>query len=232
MKIVGVISSDNPNGNGASLVRAALKASEAEGALTTEVVLARHRIDFCKGCLTCMAEGRCPLPDDFEPLRKLLLESDGILFGSPTFGFAPNARMKNFLDRFGLFEYFTASLGGKYMAAISTASRPAAARKTAVAIPRLFACGTFRRSFVSGTMGAKARPQGSPVDGKDRKRAEALGRKLARDIKRAKTFPLQSPLRRLMNRLVMKPSFAAAIIEHKDGMMRGVFANLRERGLI
>ncbi len=232
MKIVGVTSSANFNGNGATLVRAALKGAEAEGAQTVEIFLARHKIDFCLGCQRCMAEGRCPLPDDFETLRKILGEADGIIFGAPTFGSAPNARMKNLLDRFGLFEYFTASLGGKYLAAISTASRPAAARKTAAMIPRLLAGGVFKRGFVSGVMGAKAQPKGMPVEARDLKRAAGLGRRLASDVKNGRRYPWQFPFRRLMNRYVLKPGFRAAVLKYKDDMMKGVFANLSERGMI
>jgi|WetSurSiteA1Bulk_404760.scaffolds.fasta_scaffold14549_1 multimeric flavodoxin WrbA len=232
MRIVGVMSSANLAGNSASLVRAALKGCEAEGALTKEIVLAHHKIDFCMGCLKCMTDGGCPLPDDFESLRKILVEADGIIFGAPTFGSAPNARMKNFLDRFGLFEYFTASLGGKYLAAISTASRPAAARKTAAMIPHLLTGGVLKRGFVSGSIGAKARPKGIPVDGRDLKRAEALGRRLAGDIRRARRYAWQHPFRQFLNKFFLKPSFCAAILKHKDDMMKGVFINLSERDLI
>jgi multimeric flavodoxin WrbA len=232
MKIVGVMSSAHFEGNSATLVGAVLKGAEAEGARTAEIFLARHKIDFCRGCLKCMKDGKCPLPDDFEPLRRVLLEADGIVFGAPTFGCAPNARMKNFLDRFGLFEFFAASLGGKHLASISTASKPGAARKTAASICRLFSGGVFGRAYVAGALGVKARPAGSPVDGRDLKRAEALGRKLALGIKRGRTYPWQRPLRHLMNALVMKPSFRASILKYRDDMMKGVYLDLRERGLI
>ena len=232
MKIVGVMSSAHFDGNSATLVRAALKGAEAEGARTAEIFLAHHRIEFCRGCLGCMRDGKCPLPDDFEALRGVLAEADGIVFGAPTFGYAPNARMKNFLDRFGLFEFFTASLGGKHLASISTASQPGAARKTAASICRLFSGGVFGRAYVAGTLGVKARPAGSPVDGRDLKMAEALGRKLALGIERGRTYPWQRPVQRLMNALVMKPSFRASILKYKNDMMKGVFHNLRERSLI
>lgn len=232
MRIVGVMSSAHLEGNSATLVRATLRGSEAEGALTTEIFLAHHRIDFCAGCLRCMSDGRCPLPDDFESLRKVLVEADGIVFGAPTFGSAPNARMKNFLDRFGLFEFFTASLGGKHLVSISTASRPATAKKSAAIISRLFSGGVFKRAYVVGIMGAKARSHGSPVDVRDLKRAEALGRRLALDVRRGRTYPWQQPIRHLMNAFVMRPSFRASILKYKEDMMKGVFINLKERGLI
>ncbi len=231
MKIVGVISSANRDGNSATLVREALRAAEAAGAATREIYLPECKIEFCTGCLRCMAEGRCHQPDDFESLRGALHEADGIILGAPTFGAAPNARMKNFMDRFGLFEYFTASLGGRYFAAISTASSPGTAAKVAKGMARLFAGGVFRRGYVSGSMGAKARPQGA-VDAASLKKAAALGGKLAADLARGKKYPFQNLPGRILSRLMMKPMFRRAILDHKDGMMRGVHANLADRGLI
>lgn len=232
MKIVGVISSANFNGNSASLVRAALKGAEAEGALTTEIFLAHHKVDFCAGCLKCIADGQCLLPDDFESLRRILGEADGIIVGTPTFGYAPNARMKNFLDRFGLFEYFTSSLGGKYWVSISTASRASAARKTAAGIPRLFSKGVFQRGYVSGILGAKAQRRGTPVGGMDLEKALALGTRLAADIRRGKKYRAQHLTSRLVNKFLMRPNFRSVILKHREDMMKGVFANLSERGLI
>lgn len=232
MKIVGVIGSANHDGNGATLVREALKMAGAEGAATTEIFLARYKIEFCQGCLRCMAEGRCHQSDDFEALRDILQEADGIIFGFPTFGFAPNARMKSFVERLGLFEYFASTLGGKYMAAISTASRPGAARKAAKVIPRLLAGGVFQRGYISGVMGAKAQGRGIPIRDSDLRRAAKLGRKLALDIARGQRYPWQSFAGRLINRLLVRPGLRGAVLKYKDEMMRGVYLNLKERGLI
>ena len=139
MKVVGVISSANFHGHGATLVREALGAVAAEGAATEEIFLPKFRIEFCLGCLRCLAEGKCHQTDDFETMRSLLREADGIILGAPTFGAAPNARMKNFLDRLGMFEYVTGSLGGRHLAAISTASSPATAGKVAKGLAGLLA---------------------------------------------------------------------------------------------
>ncbi len=232
MKIIGVIGSANLNGNGATLAREALEAAAAEGAETREIFLAAYRIEFCRGCLRCMSEGGCPQEDDFAELGRVLREADGIIFSFPTFGYAPNARMKCFIERFGLFEYFTSSLGGKYLAAISTASRPGAAGKAAKGFPGLLAGGIFQRGYISGTMGAKAQGRGVPVREADRARAAKLGRKLAVDIKSGRRYLWQNLLGRLVNRLVVRPGFREAVLKHRGGMMQGVYCNLKERGLI
>lgn len=232
MKVVGVISSAHFEGNSATLVREALRGAAAEGAETTEIFLPKYKVEFCSGCLRCMAEGRCPQPDDFEALRNILYEADGIILGAPTFGSAPNARMKNFMDRFGLFEYFTASLGGKYLAAISTASMPGAARKTVAQMAQLLTNGVFRRGYISGTLGAKARAAGTGVDGKAQKQAERLGRRLARDIAHGRRYPLQNLTARAVNRFMLRPMFRGAIVSHREDMMKGVHDSLVARGLI
>lgn len=233
MKVVGVISSAHPGGNSATLVREALKGAAAEGAVTTEIFLPKYRIEFCTGCLQCMAEGRCPQPDDFETLRAILCEADGIILGAPTFGSAPNARMKNFMDRFGLFEFFTASLGGKHLAAISTASMGAGAgRKVAAQMAKMFTSGVFLRGYVSGVLGVKARGEGIDGDAKALKRAEELGRKLASDIEHRRSHPLQNLPTRAINRFLLQPMFRGAILSYKEGMMKGVHDSLKGRGLI
>ena len=232
MKVVGVISSANFHGHGATLVREALEAAAAEGAVTEEIFLPKFRIEFCLGCLRCLAEGKCHQADDFESLRSLLHEADGIILGAPTFGAAPNARMKNFLDRLGMFEYVTGSLGGRHLAAISTASSPAAAGKVAKSLAGLLASGVFGRAYISGTMGAKARGQGNQPDAASLRKARTLGRRLASDIRHGRKHRVRALPRTLLNRLMLRPMFRGAILKYKEGMMRGVYCHLKEKGLI
>ena len=232
MKVVGVISSANHEGNSATLAREALRGAASLGAATTEIFLPQYRVEFCTGCLRCLAEGRCYQPDEFESLRSALIEADGIIISSPTFGAAPNARLKNLFDRLGLFERFTSSLGGKYVVAVSTASNPGAARKVAKSIARLAADGVFKRGYIVGTIGAKARPREMGVEPRTLRRAGELGKKLAREIEHGRRHPLQNLSGTLLNGLLMKPMFHKAILEHKDGMMKGVYCSLKARGLI
>ncbi|MGE5550085.1 MAG: flavodoxin family protein, partial [Bacteroidota bacterium] len=69
-------------------------------------------------------------------------------------------------------------------------------------------------------------------DAESLKRATELGRKLVSDVARAKKHPLQNFPGTLLNRFLMRPIFRKAILDHKDGMMKGVYGNLKERGLI
>jgi hypothetical protein len=59
MKVVGIISSPHAEGNGATLVREALQGAKQAGA---------------------------SVQDDFQELRQLLCEADGIILSTPTYG--------------------------------------------------------------------------------------------------------------------------------------------------
>lgn len=106
MKIIGIISSPRPNGNTAVLVRQALKGAAESHAEVEEIYLPAFRIDYCKGCFVCMSEGKCPNQDDFQLLRDKLLAADGIIISSPSYGLAPTACMKAFLDRIGMYNAY------------------------------------------------------------------------------------------------------------------------------
>lgn len=229
IKIVGVISSSHYNGNSATLTREALKGAEKEGALVTEVYLPKQKIEFCTGCLICL-ESKCPFSDDFETIRKLIYESDGIILCSPTFGAAPNAIMKNFIDRLGMYERFTSSMGGKYIAGISTAGSMGA-KKVAKSLTCLARDGIFRRGYVSGVLGVSI-GGGVANDVATLSMALDLGKKIARDIKSNKKYPLQNIFGRLINHLFVKPHFRKVILKNKDIGMKAVYNNLRQRGLI
>lgn len=230
IKIVGVISSSHFKGNSATLVREALKGAEEEGASVTEIFLPKHRIEFCTGCMKCLEE-KCHFSDDFEALRKLLYNADGIIWGSPTFAVAPNAIMKNFIDRLGMFERFTSSLGGKHMAGISTAGSMGA-KKVAKGLTSIATDGIFQRGYMSGILGVSIGGGNILEDVNTLRKAHELGKKITMDIKNDKNYSLQNPFGRLINHFFVKPHFLKVILTNKEGRMKAVYNNLTQRGLI
>lgn len=156
MKVVGVISSPHEDGNSAILVREALRAAGEAGAEATEVFLPRYRIEFCRACGTCLKAGGCPIQDDFEEVKAMLRDADGIILSTPTYGAAPSARLKNLLDRLGQYAFLTSFFGGKYAAGIATAGS-FAARSTAAQLAAAFQSGVFQRTRVSGTLAVPLR---------------------------------------------------------------------------
>jgi len=233
LRVVGVMSSARLNGNTATLVREALKGAEEEGASITEIALPAYHLSFCQGCLRCMVEGKCPIDDDFETVKGLLRGADGIILSSPTYGGAPNAIMKNLLDRLGLFERFTsATFGGKYVVGISTARSAGDAKKVARGLTSLLTNGVFERGYITGFLGASSGVNGVENNPDALRAAHELGRKLARDARSGRRYPLQSPLARLMNRFIMRPNFSKAILDHREGPVKGVYVNLWQRGML
>jgi multimeric flavodoxin WrbA len=75
---------------------------QSMGDIEYEIVrLSEYRLEFCKGCKVCFAQGeeRCPLQDDRDLLLEKMMASDGIVFASPNYAFQLSASMKAFLDR-------------------------------------------------------------------------------------------------------------------------------------
>jgi multimeric flavodoxin WrbA len=65
------------------------------------VMLNDYNLKTCQGCKMCTDRGEefCPLKDDRDKLIKKMMNSDGLVFASPTYTFQVSALMKLFLDR-------------------------------------------------------------------------------------------------------------------------------------
>lgn len=236
IKIVGIISSSKINGNTATLVREALNGAKEKGALVTEIFLAKHNLHCCTGCLNCTAKGKCPLPDDFEDIRKTLYEADGIILGSPTYATEYNAIMKCFMERLGPYTLYASLLGGKYGAGIATAYSEQTAKKVAKKLAGNFSFAIFKRSYVSGYLGV-----GTMFKGVERKicenqvaitKAHNLGIKITRDIKHNNIYPLQNLFMRLFVSVHLRPIFKKKILLCKDDQEHATYTSLLKRGLL
>lgn len=231
--VVGVISSAREGSNSAAMVREALKGAAELGAKTEEIYLPGLKIEFCRGCLTCMRRGRCFMDDDFQTVRERLYKAGGIIWGSPTYAGAPNAIMKNVIDRLGMYEVSTSSLGGKYMAGISSANSGGTAKKVAKGLSRFGSGGTFLRSYSSGFLGEGfSGGRKAAEDEKTLLRARRLGEKLAQDIKTGRKYALQSIFARVISSLIMRPAFRRYISSNREGDAKMLYTSLNERGLI
>lgn len=231
--VIGIISSARKDSNSAVLVREALKGAAGKGAAAREIYLPKYDLEYCTGCLSCMKTGKCHLPDGFNELREQLYEADGIIWGTPTYAGTMNAIMKNLIDRLGMYEMSTSSLGGKYMAGIAAASSPRAARRVAKGLSRFGIGGTFMRSYSVGYLGAGFKGGRRAEDDKALlAEAEKLGIKVAENILTAKSYPLQGLPIRICNALMMRPLFGAYIINNKDGEAGVLYECLRRRNLI
>lgn len=230
MKVIGIISSPHFKGNGATLVREALRGAEEAGASVQEVFLPNYRIGYCRDCRACMSSGRCPMQDDFHEVRELLREADGIILSTPTYGAAMCARIKNLLDRLGQYAYLTSTFGGKYVIGMATAGSFGAA-KAAGALAASFRDSVFQRAYVSGTLGVHLRGRHVSAMPQVLLKARALGRKMASDIHSGRRFPLQNLIGRLPNVLFLRPLIKQAILQNKEAMS-GVYKELIRSGIV
>ena len=232
MKVVGIIGSPRRNGHTATLVRAVLAGAAQHGADTEEIFLPDQNVEFCQGCLTCMARGKCVLTDDFEALRERVATADGLVLGSPNYGLTPSAMMKRFLERFGMFEFMSSAvLGGKYLVTVSASGGPGG-EAVANYLAGLGANGIFQRAYISGRIAVAA---GGPRAGESPvalRRATATGIRLARDIGSRRAYRFQNVWNRIVNRLIVRPKFAGMIRNGADGFARAVYENLLSRELI
>lgn len=229
MKIVGIISSPSYNGNTAVLVRQALAAAKERGATVEEIFLRKYNIQFCQGCMRCMAEGRCSIPDDLEAIRHKVYDCDGIIMGSPSYGIAPNAIMKNFTDRLGMFTVYTSSLVGKYVVGISTAGGIGAdqvAKQLAKIVEGIFGSG-----YVSGTLGVLRGHDRIETKPEAMLKARQLGQRLVEDIEKKRTYPLQNLWGKVIARLVLQRIMRRNLIENRKDRLKAVYENLIARGM-
>lgn len=99
MKILGLSFSPRKNGNTMILLDEALKGAKQEGAEVELYSVADKTIKPCDGCRSCSKTGICHIKDDMQGLYDKLLESDGIIFGSPVYFYSMTAQAKTVIDR-------------------------------------------------------------------------------------------------------------------------------------
>lgn len=232
-KIVALTASASKNSIGKALTAEALKGTQSTKTVVETIDLYESKLHFCTGCLACMQTGKCHLDDRFQEIKDKLYNADGFILCAPTYCGTYNAVMKNLIDRLGLYERFTSSLGNKYIASISTAGNLRAAKKTASQLSKLLAGGIFARSYVTGTLGASSRfePESRSYQGMLEK-AHKLGRQLAKAIRTHKRYPLQNIFARLLSKVVLRPVYSNVIKKNKDKNTKGVYQNLAARNLI
>ena len=95
MKLLYISGSPRQDGNADYLLNVAL--SMTGGQL---VRVCDYRIEACRACWACRKGGRCAIKDDMsETLTPMLLECEGVVFGSPVFFNNVTAQLKALIDR-------------------------------------------------------------------------------------------------------------------------------------
>jgi len=88
-----------------------------------EIHLAREKIPFCTGCLSCIVNGEeyCPHFDKIHPILEKIRDSDGIIVGSPVYAMNVSGLLKNFFDHTAYLYHRPEFFTKKALVVVSTA---------------------------------------------------------------------------------------------------------------
>lgn len=100
MKILGLIGSYRKLGNTEVLVKEALMQAQRLGAEVDILRLTDLRIEPCKGCMACIfKQEECRISDGWRTFRDMLVESDAVILGAPTYLLGSAGIIKMITDR-------------------------------------------------------------------------------------------------------------------------------------
>jgi len=101
MKIIAISGSPRAGGNTETLLKVALDVLCERGIDTELISLAGKSILPCTACMACRSEERCILKDDFDPIYRDMVDSDGFIVGSPVYFGSATPELMALLDRAG-----------------------------------------------------------------------------------------------------------------------------------
>ena len=100
MKILVITGSPRKNGNSATLADHFIKGAKEAGHEVVRFDAAFKKVHPCIACNSCGMNGPCVFKDDFEFVRKHIVEADCVVFATPMYYFGISAQLKAVIDRF------------------------------------------------------------------------------------------------------------------------------------
>ncbi|WOX55699.1 MULTISPECIES: flavodoxin family protein [unclassified Methanoculleus] len=174
------------------LVRAVADGAASAGADVEIVDVCKLQIEYCNGCLVCCERGECIKDDDFSGLYQTMLESDGIVLGSPNYINSVTAQTKTLFDRMADAIHCQMFIG-KYGCSVATAGGSGADEVVSYLNGVLQTLGANTVGGVGVVLGGDPETI-VPAEG----RAYELGRRLAEAIANKETYPEQERLHAMM----------------------------------
>ena len=216
MKLLGISASPRKNrSNTLVLLKEVLHGAEGQGAETEVVHLCDLKIEFCRHCESCHKNLMvCPIKDDAHLVLAKMLESDGIVFGSPVYIDHITGHLKTFLDRSTHFLHCH-RLSGKYIAAVATAGGGPQQMVLDYIHHYTSICGAQYVGGVSSVV---------PITEEVKNRAKELGRSLAEAIKNKTTYPQE------MREILLHRDYFRRIIEFHKEEWSAEYEYWKERG--
>jgi len=185
MKIAAVLGSPHGmKGNTGQVLDGLLRGAKARGAEVTLFSLSDLAVRPCRACDTCHRTGTCPVRDDFNSIRKALLDADGVVLASPNYIFSVSAQMKALMDRC-CGPLHLQALEGKHAAAVVTSGGSGSEEVEAYLLRFLRSMGCW----TVGSVGAEGWKLANPATSSQvLEAAERLGGRLAEAIGQKETF--------------------------------------------
>lgn len=100
MKVLAINGSSRKNGNTAIALNTIMEELEKQGIETEMIQLAGTTINPCKACFTCGGKNNYSFNNDmFAEIFEKMVNSDGIILGSPVYSADVSSNMKALIDR-------------------------------------------------------------------------------------------------------------------------------------
>ncbi len=100
MKILVITGSPRKNGNSNTLADQFIKGATEAGHEVVRFDSAFKEVHPCIACNKCGMNGECVFKDDFEFVRKHIIDADLVAFAAPMYYFGISAQIKAVIDRF------------------------------------------------------------------------------------------------------------------------------------
>ena len=100
MKILVITGSPRKGGNSSTLADSFAKGAAEAGHEVVRFDAAFKDVHPCTGCNSCGMNGPCVFKDDFEFVRKHVVDADLVVFATPMYYFGISAQIKAVIDRF------------------------------------------------------------------------------------------------------------------------------------
>ena len=99
MSKVCIIVGSRRNGNSSKLAKIMKEKFKKERIISNIITPGNQKIYLCTGCMDCDINGKCDFKDDMEENINKILESDTLIFISPTRWNLLSGDLKTFMDR-------------------------------------------------------------------------------------------------------------------------------------
>ena len=100
MKILVLTGSPRKNGNSGTLADSFIKGASEAGHEVVRFDAAFKNVHPCIACNSCGMNGPCVFKDDFEFVRRHIIDADMVVFATPMYYFGISAQLKAVIDRF------------------------------------------------------------------------------------------------------------------------------------